>query len=280
MCRALRTNFAHTCFYEMALLLFLMSSYHHIRHCILCSAIFLPVCLLLFISVSKIIVFLRNVIAPSHLRVKFNPHLETIVVFHPNCNGGGGGERVLWVGLNGILQRKKYNVVIISSTDSRSDVLGAVSRNFDIDTSALRNVEFINVSRLLGMLSPNSYPAFTVLGQSLGTMCLILLTLILNPRLASIHSINKRIIFLDTVGTASFSFPWIRLIFPTWRVISYTHYPLMSYDMLQRVKSKEKMYNNSSSISASSRKVRIARSAPWVTDSSEGHQRSGGWAPH
>lgn len=78
------------------------------------------------------------------------------------------------------------------------------------------------------------YPRFTLLGQSLGSMWLGLEALLkFQPD-----------VFIDTMGYA-FAMPIFRYIGGC-RVGCYTHYPIISTDMLRRVQNRVYAHNNSS----------------------------------
>lgn len=76
-----------------------------------------------------------------------------------------------------------------------------------------------------------TYPHFTMIGQSLGSMYL------------SWEAIRKftPYFYFDTSGYA-FTYPIARLF--GCKVICYTHYPTISTDMLSRVHHRSSMYNN------------------------------------
>lgn len=66
----------------------------------------------------------------------------TLAFFHPNCDNGGGGERVLWVMIDALLKedalRKKLRICIYSSKDPRnkSSIIAGVNFNFGINVEA------------------------------------------------------------------------------------------------------------------------------------------------
>ncbi|XP_022854574.1 GDP-Man:Man(3)GlcNAc(2)-PP-Dol alpha-1,2-mannosyltransferase-like isoform X2 [Olea europaea var. sylvestris] len=82
------------------------------------------------------------------------------------------------------------------------------------------------------------YPRFTMIGQSFGSVYL------------SWEALCKftPLYYLDTSGYA-FTYPIARLF--GCKVISYTHYPTISLDMLTRVHAQNSMYNNDASIAKS-----------------------------
>lgn len=80
-------------------------------------------------------------------------------------------------------------------------------------------------------IEEKTYPRFTMIGQSLGSIYL------------SWEALNKFVplYYLDTSGYA-FTYPLARIF--GCKVICYTHYPTISLDMLSRVNSRSSMYNN------------------------------------
>lgn len=76
-----------------------------------------------------------------------------------------------------------------------------------------------------------TYPRFTMIGQSLGSVYLSWEALCAFTPLY----------YIDTSGYA-FTYPVARMF--GCKVICYTHYPTISLDMLSRVHSRSSMYNN------------------------------------
>ncbi|CAM9442817.1 unnamed protein product [Choristocarpus tenellus] len=179
-------------------------------------------------------------------RRKLGVALNATVVgfFHPFCNAGGGGERVLWRAMHAIsnLSKDQGNTlhVIIYSGDvgiPPEDIISNALRQFQIplDVGALP-VSFVFVKGR-EVLNPNRYPVLTMLGQSLGSFVLAVEALVrATPD-----------VFVDTTGFA-FSFP------AAWamgcRVGAYVHYPTISTDMLCQVHERRPAYNNRDWISS------------------------------
>ena len=76
-----------------------------------------------------------------------------------------------------------------------------------------------------------TYPHFTMIGQSLGSVYL------------SWEALCKftPLYYFDTSGYA-FTYPLARMF--GCKVICYTHYPTISLDMISRVRERNSMYNN------------------------------------
>ncbi|KAH7339450.1 glycosyltransferase family 4 protein [Rhizoctonia solani] len=168
----------------------------------------------------------------------------TIVVgfFHPYCNSGGGGERVLWAAI-AYLQRtnsRVLSVVYTGDTDAtKEEIITKVKTRFDIilDPSSL---EFVFL-RERWVIEDTTWPRFTLIGQSLGSMMLAYEAMCgLIPDL-----------FIDTMGYA-FTFHVVRWFSGGKTPISaYVHYPTISTDMLARVKSRTSQYNNTNEVAKS-----------------------------
>jgi len=56
-------------------------------------------------------------------------------------------------------------------------------------------------------------------------------------------------IFIDTMGVG-FAYPIVKILFPVY-LYSYTHYPIVSSDMIETVNKGEEQYNNNSTITNS-----------------------------
>jgi len=87
-------------------------------------------------------------------------------------------------------------------------------------------------------IEASTYPRFTMIGQSLGSVYLAW---------EALTTFTPQFYF-DTSGYA-FTYPLARLF--GCNVISYTHYPTISSDMVGRVKQRSSMYNNNSRIAGS-----------------------------
>ncbi|KAI5896247.1 glycosyltransferase family 4 protein [Schizophyllum commune H4-8] len=167
-------------------------------------------------------------------------HTKIIGFFHPYCNAGGGGERVLWTAV-AAMQRSNPNLVCAiysGDTDAtKDDIIAKVQSRFAItlDSRALGFV-FLQ-SRYL--VEDTTWPRFTLLGQSVGSMLLALEAMLyLRPDL-----------YIDTMGYA-FTYPIFK-IFGGVTCGAYVHYPTISTDMLARVESRRNWHTNSSWISSS-----------------------------
>ncbi|KAL3879469.1 hypothetical protein ACJMK2_031766 [Sinanodonta woodiana] len=176
------------------------------------------------------------------------PHLkvsqkgETIVTvgfFHPYCNAGGGGERVLWVAIRALQQRYPYVKCVVYTGDtytSDQNILEKARQRFNIVLP--KPVEFVFLKRR-PWVEATKYPIFTLLGQSLGSIVLGFEAL-----LSYVPDI-----YVDSMGYA-FTIPLFRY-FGGCKVGCYVHYPTISTDMLERVSQREATFNNASFVSQS-----------------------------
>lgn len=84
-------------------------------------------------------------------------------------------------------------------------------------------------------IEESSYPRFTMVGQSFGSVYL------------SWEALCKftPLYYFDTSGYA-FTYPIARIF--GCKVICYTHYPTISLDMISRVSERKSLYNNNASI--------------------------------
>ena len=162
-----------------------------------------------------------------------------IAFFHPYCNGGGGGERVLWQSIHSIQIEHPDVLCAVYTCDKVpvKNLLDNISRTFYIDL--LPNMELIYLDGVNYIL-PQSYPRFTILLQSIGSLFLAH---------EAIHKYQPDIYF-DTIGFA-FTLPYFKYL-GNCLTCCYVHYPTVSSDMLRKVKSQTDSFNNSSRISNSS----------------------------
>jgi len=144
--------------------------------------------------------------------------------FHPYCNAGGGGERVLWTAIRDIQRFFPYVVSVVYTGDtnsSKEQILAKVKSNFDITINSNRIVFVFLQKRYL--VEDDRYSRLTLLGQSLGSLFL------------GYEALSNVVpdVFFDTMGYA-FTYPLVYL-FTGIKIAAYVHYPTISSDMLQKV---------------------------------------------
>nr|XP_039254200.1 GDP-Man:Man(3)GlcNAc(2)-PP-Dol alpha-1,2-mannosyltransferase-like [Styela clava] len=163
----------------------------------------------------------------------------TIGFFHPYCNAGGGGERVLWCAVRALQIKYPDIRCIIYTGDydaSPEDILSHAKEKFNIVLP--KKVDFIFLHKR-SWVEAIHYPVFTLMGQSLGSMLL------------AYEAINSYIpdVFIDSMG-----YPFSYFIFKTiagCKVGCYVHYPTISTDMLSLVSDRTGSFNNRAIIAKS-----------------------------
>ena len=177
--------------------------------------------------------------------------------FHPYCNAGGEGERVLWQAVKVTQTRYPAAKIIIytGDVDAAPDmILNKARDRFNMDISD-RNLQFVYLHKRR-YVEAYYYPHFTMLGQSLGSLVLGVEAL-----LSHVPSI-----YIDTMGY-SFTLPLFKYCGGC-VTGCYVHYPTISTDMLDQVRTKRSMYNNrgfiANSILASSLKLRYYKIFAWL----------------
>ncbi|KAJ4002702.1 asparagine-linked glycosylation protein [Fusarium irregulare] len=148
--------------------------------------------------------------------------------FHPFCNAGGGGERVLWAAIRATQDRwpKAKCVVYTGDHDVTKDaILSRVKTRFNIELHA-PTITFLYLSKRDWVL-PSTWPYFTLLGQSLGSLVLAW----------DAFSLLVPDVFVDTMGYA-FALGLCKFLFPNVPTGAYVHYPTISTDMLESLDAK------------------------------------------
>ncbi|KAK1720032.1 putative GDP-Man:Man(3)GlcNAc(2)-PP-Dol alpha-1,2-mannosyltransferase [Colletotrichum lupini] len=148
--------------------------------------------------------------------------------FHPFCNAGGGGERVLWAAIKTTQERYPNALCVVYTGDhevNKQAMLERVKTRFNIDLHP-PTINFLYVSTRHLVLA-STWPHFTLLGQSIGSVVLAWDAFqLLNPD-----------IFIDTMGYA-FSLGLCKLLFRRVPTCAYVHYPTISTDMLESLDPK------------------------------------------
>ncbi|EGD80510.1 ALG11 protein [Salpingoeca rosetta] len=165
---------------------------------------------------------------------------KTLAFFHPYCNAGGGGERVLWSAINAVCEEYPHYhcIVYTGDTDASSEQILAKARlRFGVEVDQ-RRVTFVFL-RTRPLVEAELYPRFTMLMQSLASM------------LMGVEALLAHVpdVFIDTMGYA-FVLPLFAGL-GMCPAAAYVHYPTISTDMLQKVAKREQDFNNTDSVSAS-----------------------------
>ncbi|RIB19310.1 Glycosyltransferase Family 4 protein [Gigaspora rosea] len=160
--------------------------------------------------------------------------------FHPYCNAGGGGERVLWTAIHSIQEKYSHVMCVVYTGDtdvSKEEILEKVKTRFSIELNP-DSIVFVFLNNRY-WVEDSRYPRFTLLGQSLGSIAL------------GFEALKKLTpdIYFDTMGYA-FTYPLAKKIFGC-RVAAYVHYPTISSDMLNKVQERRPGFNNDNLIAQS-----------------------------
>ncbi|GLV37054.1 ALG11 alpha-12-mannosyltransferase [Carabus blaptoides fortunei] len=172
-------------------------------------------------------------------KVKNSSEVKSVGFFHPYCNAGGGGERVLWRAVQAYQQRYPDHELYVYTGDldaTPADILKRVNNIFNIPVK--NTLKFVYLHRRK-WVEADMYPYFTLLGQSLGSVYLGFEALTqLQPD-----------IFIDTMGYA-FTLPLFKYL-GLCKVGCYVHYPTITKDMLRRVSGRVLAHNNRNIIARS-----------------------------
>ena len=183
-------------------------------------------------------------------RTKRFSHGTVLGFFHPYCDSGGGGERVLWVMVLSLLESWKDILhIVVYSGDfyeneevTKRTILQKVKDRFKIDIIGrfYDNISFVRIhSRPL--LEANWYPIGTMIFQSIASIIV---------GFECLHNVVPDL-YIDTTG-AAFIYPLVNLwSLGTTKVCAYVHYPIISTDMLSKVREQRPGYNNNSRIASS-----------------------------
>uniref|UniRef100_T1J3V9 GDP-Man:Man(3)GlcNAc(2)-PP-Dol alpha-1,2-mannosyltransferase n=1 Tax=Strigamia maritima TaxID=126957 RepID=T1J3V9_STRMM len=200
-------------------------------------AVFVVVMFTLLYWITKRLLLLRHKIQHKNFQSK---NLDvSIGFFHPYCNAGGGGERVLWCAVKAIQEKYPQVRCIIYTGDndaSPDEILKKAKQRFNISID--QPVEFIYLKWRRAVES-DLYPHCTLLAQSLASMVL------------GFEALLKFVptVYLDTMGYA-FTIPIFKYL-GSCRVGCYVHYPTISTDMLATVAKRRANYNNAGVIAKS-----------------------------
>ncbi|XP_005920153.1 GDP-Man:Man(3)GlcNAc(2)-PP-Dol alpha-1,2-mannosyltransferase, partial [Haplochromis burtoni] len=137
----------------------------------------------------------------------------TVAFFHPYCNAGGGGERVLWCAIRALQNRYADINFVVYTGDlgvTGQQILEGARRRFNILLP--RPVHFVFLRHRL-LVEPGLFPHFTLLGQSVGSVFL------------GWEALTEFVpdIYIDSMGYA-FTLPLFRYLGGC-SVASYVHYP-------------------------------------------------------
>lgn len=152
--------------------------------------------------------------------------------FHPFCDAMGGGEKVLYQALKAIQAERDFNddtlLVYSGSSLAPEQLCSIVRKKFGTKINLERNnLQFIKL-RSHDTMQSEKYPSWTLFWQAIAynRVCFE----------ALFSSGAPCDIFIDTIGVG-FAYPLVKLLFGC-RIISYTHYPTISSDMVNQIDTK------------------------------------------
>ncbi|KAL5062412.1 hypothetical protein RYX36_024149 [Vicia faba] len=194
--------------------------------------------------IQLIIIFSLTLLTTKILKLCFSAINATqnrktaVGFFHPYTNDGGGGERVLWCAVKAIQEENPDLQCLVYTGDHDATPQSLSNRALDrFGVTLLSPPKVVHLYKRK-WIEETTYPHFTMIGQSLGSMYLAWEALCkLTPSY-----------YFDTSGYA-FTYPLARLF--GCKVICYTHYPTISSDMLSRVRQRSSMYNNDALVAKS-----------------------------
>ncbi|KAG1950291.1 GDP-Man:Man(3)GlcNAc(2)-PP-Dol alpha-1,2-mannosyltransferase [Pimephales promelas] len=223
-----------------------MSAHDHLSLCIcdlirLLWTLLLPCFYLSLVLTAILFLFIMGVRTWLQMKRKTRRAQDgrsAVAFFHPYCNAGGGGERVLWCALRALQNRYPDVSFVVYTGDqgvTAEEILDGARRRFNIRVP--RAVKFVFLKHRL-LVEAKLFPHFTLLGQSVGSIFL------------GWEALTEFVpdIYIDSMGYA-FTLPVFRYLGGC-HVGSYVHYPTISTDMLSVVRERNPRFNNVDYISS------------------------------
>eukprot|EP00049_Salpingoeca_infusionum_P016738 m.345667 g.345667 ORF g.345667 m.345667 type:complete len:474 (+) comp16141_c1_seq13:1907-3328(+) len=190
-------------------------------------------------AVALVVVALRLILSRRSPRPKGTT--LTMAFFHPYCNAGGGGERVLWCAIAALHQTHPHIHTVVYTGDvdaTPADILATASNRFGIHLKSDK-VTFVYLKRRW-LVEAHNYPYCTMLLQSLASIVL---------GWEALTNLCPDVL-VDSMGYA-FILPLFR-VFGACQVAAYVHYPTISTDMLAKVAGRKADFNNQGVVAKSS----------------------------
>ncbi|KAM6893846.1 GDP-Man:Man(3)GlcNAc(2)-PP-Dol alpha-1,2-mannosyltransferase [Xenentodon cancila] len=196
-------------------------------------------CVLLIAVLVLLVLAVRFWLQSSRNARRARDGRPTVAFFHPYCNAGGGGERVLWCAIRALQDRYVGVNFVVYTGDlgvTGQQILEGARRNFNIVLP--RPVQFVFLRHRL-LVEPGLFPHFTLLGQSIGSIFL------------GWEALTEFVpdLYIDSMGYA-FTLPLFRYLGGC-SVASYVHYPTISTDMLSVVRERNPRFHNPDYVSNS-----------------------------
>ncbi|XP_061745440.1 GDP-Man:Man(3)GlcNAc(2)-PP-Dol alpha-1,2-mannosyltransferase [Nerophis ophidion] len=211
-------------------LAFYLSTTTHLLWKLLLPLLF--VCLLLLVLLVLLVLAVRLWLQGKRSARLATTRRPVVAFFHPYCNAGGGGERVLWCAIRALQQRYSHVDFVVYTGDlgvSAHEILDGARIRFNI--TLRRPIRFVFLRHRV-LVEPSTYPHFTLLGQSVGSIFL------------GWEALTEFVpdIYIDSMGYA-FTLPIFRYLGGC-SVGCYVHYPTISTDMLCVVRERNTRFNN------------------------------------
>lgn len=186
-------------------------------------------------AILELIILACCLIAAVVYHVRSRRAQNVVAFFHPYCNAGGGGERVLWCAIRTMQKRIKqdYKYIVFTGDQeaSKEQILLKARQRFGIELDP-NNIEFVYL-RFRRLVEADLYPVFTLVAQALaGGLLALEAVLRVNPY-----------VLIDSMGYP-LALPVFKLIGGA-KVAAYVHYPTISSDMLKDVQARNFSFNNS-----------------------------------
>lgn len=147
---------------------------------------------------------------------------KIIGFYHPFTNACGGGEKVLFLALKAIEEiAEKYNAKVVVYTVEDASAEEIIQKAADRFNFNLRlEFQLIRIKKRY-FTDQHSVVKLSLLNQAIGNIVSV------------IEAVNTcpPDIFVDTIGVG-FGYPFVKLLSPLTKVVSYTHYPFIQTDMI------------------------------------------------
>ncbi|XP_059184006.1 GDP-Man:Man(3)GlcNAc(2)-PP-Dol alpha-1,2-mannosyltransferase [Centropristis striata] len=210
-----------------------MSAHDQLVFC-LCeiTRLLLPLVFLSVLLLVLLVLAVRSWLQSSRNARRARDGRPSLAFFHPYCNNGEGGERVLWCAIRA-LQTRYANINIVVYTGDMGvtgqQILEGARRHFNMVLP--RPVQFVFLNHRL-LVEPGLYPHFTLLGQSVGSIFL------------GWEALTKFVpdLYIDSMGYA-FTLPLFRFLGGC-SVGSYVHCPIITTDIVSVVRERNPRFNN------------------------------------
>lgn len=183
----------------------------------------------------RVVLWLLGTVLSLLCFIRIRKQQGQVGFLHPYCNSAGGGERVLWTIIQALLERSPQIQVKIYTVERLPliEVLRKTKRVFGIDIEGDLELVYLKGGFLI-----KPAPVLTLLFSFVGSSLLTLEGLLQSPCavLVDTHGHPGGYMLAKLCGV---------------KVLSYVHYPVISTDMVNKVRDVRPSYNNSGYIARS-----------------------------